>query len=467
MLLSLGMAVLTLVAAALVVSYFPSVARRLRWRYGPLIGPAIAVLATLLIAADHFDNESKVGFGLLLGSALNGVAFGWFFLAWGVVYSAYRPKRASLHLFASFALGAIVYLLIVSLQPMQAVVATVLLPLISGAAYLFNASHPSVPDGNELTRSDINGQIKMPWRLIAGVGIYGAVMGTMKGMVPTGEAVGFTSTSASFIGVGAIALMALFVSFVARSRSFDRGRGFRLWYRLVLPLAVAGFLLSSVSGNNGSTWGVANALVTVGFLSLDMLMWSTIITVASQTPIRRTATIAWGRAAVMGGALLGVSVGALLGSRAVSAPDIYRLGSLVTVLVIVMTTSFILRESDLIPAHKERSEQTSETTAFEALVEPYSEQVPQLQSRLVAEFASQYALSERETDVMELLLRGRDTLHIQSALYISRGTINTHRGSIYRKMAVSSQQELIDLYEEWQHKSQVVHTPPSHHVANT
>lgn len=54
-------------------------------------------------------------------------------------------------------------------------------------------------------------------------------------------------------------------------------------------------------------------------------------------------------------------------------------------------------------------------------------------------------LTERETDVLLLLAEGYSRPYIQKRLFISEGTIKTHTRSIYRKLGVSSRDELIDL----------------------
>ncbi len=62
-------------------------------------------------------------------------------------------------------------------------------------------------------------------------------------------------------------------------------------------------------------------------------------------------------------------------------------------------------------------------------------------------FASAYGLTAREREVFSLLARGRNAGSIQSKLYISNGTVRSHMNTIYRKIGVHSQQELIDLVE--------------------
>lgn len=67
--------------------------------------------------------------------------------------------------------------------------------------------------------------------------------------------------------------------------------------------------------------------------------------------------------------------------------------------------------------------------------------------RKCAAVANMFLLSRKETEVLYLLARGRNSATIQESLYISAGTANTHMRHIYRKLDVHSQRELIDLVE--------------------
>lgn len=61
--------------------------------------------------------------------------------------------------------------------------------------------------------------------------------------------------------------------------------------------------------------------------------------------------------------------------------------------------------------------------------------------------AEQAGLSPREREVFTMLAHGRDTAYIQERLFISQGTVRSHRDRIYRKLNVHSKQELLDLVE--------------------
>lgn len=57
-------------------------------------------------------------------------------------------------------------------------------------------------------------------------------------------------------------------------------------------------------------------------------------------------------------------------------------------------------------------------------------------------------LTDRETDILYLLSRGYSGAKVCDELGISRGTLNTHSTSIYRKLDIHSKQELIDFVND-------------------
>lgn len=55
-------------------------------------------------------------------------------------------------------------------------------------------------------------------------------------------------------------------------------------------------------------------------------------------------------------------------------------------------------------------------------------------------------LTERESEVTRLILRGHSSASIGESLGISLGTVKTHRKNAYTKLAISSQTELLSLF---------------------
>ena len=62
-------------------------------------------------------------------------------------------------------------------------------------------------------------------------------------------------------------------------------------------------------------------------------------------------------------------------------------------------------------------------------------------------FASRYGLTDRETEVLYLLLRGKKVQDIGDKLFISPGTAKLHTLNIYKKTGCHSRVELMTLYQ--------------------
>lgn len=62
------------------------------------------------------------------------------------------------------------------------------------------------------------------------------------------------------------------------------------------------------------------------------------------------------------------------------------------------------------------------------------------------DFARRYSLSEREEEILFLLLRGKKIQEIGEKLFISPGTAKLHTQNIYKKTGCHSRIELLSLY---------------------
>lgn len=68
--------------------------------------------------------------------------------------------------------------------------------------------------------------------------------------------------------------------------------------------------------------------------------------------------------------------------------------------------------------------------------------------------ASQYCFTRREEEILQLLVRGRTAARIAETLCITTATTRTHLRNIYAKLGVHSQQDVLDMYEEFAKKLQ-------------
>ena len=65
------------------------------------------------------------------------------------------------------------------------------------------------------------------------------------------------------------------------------------------------------------------------------------------------------------------------------------------------------------------------------------------------ETSEEYRLTDRECEIIQLLLSGRSVSAAAKELYLSESTVKTHVRSIYKKMDVHNRQEMISLVNKW------------------
>lgn len=65
-----------------------------------------------------------------------------------------------------------------------------------------------------------------------------------------------------------------------------------------------------------------------------------------------------------------------------------------------------------------------------------------------------FKLSNREADVLELIVRGRDVAHMAETLYVSENTVRSHCKNLYRKLGVHNRQQVLDLLEAQREKDE-------------
>jgi DNA-binding CsgD family transcriptional regulator len=61
---------------------------------------------------------------------------------------------------------------------------------------------------------------------------------------------------------------------------------------------------------------------------------------------------------------------------------------------------------------------------------------------------AQNGLSPREIEVLELLSRGHGSKFIQRTLFISDGTVKTHTSNIYRKLKITTREDLLAIFDQ-------------------
>lgn len=213
-----------------------------------------------------------------------------------------------------------------------------------------------------------------------------------------------------------------------------------------IPLIGVAFVLLPLFSNSRDA---VQAVCIVGFNSFYFMVWALWAESheGEAAPIR---SFMLGLFVLVASESLGSLLGAPVALAAQESTSTLAIVSLVTVYVLLMAGIFAFNRS----AWVDQGSVSQTGDAAPASVRQNSDQSESAEPPLWQKKAEDAGLSARETEVFELLARGRNRDYISKALFISSNTTRTHMKSIYRKLDVHSHQELIDLLEPLQEQKE-------------
>lgn len=202
------------------------------------------------------------------------------------------------------------------------------------------------------------------------------------------------------------------------------------YHTVMIMLVFAILLLPGAVLRGGPAADAGQALNSAAYSCFSMLIWVVMISFAARHSNATIRIIAHARAGWAAGPLVGMLLGRLvLRVLGLDVDNSLLVMSLCT-LAILIAMGFVFTETDL-------------ARCMDILPLQRKQHFRDKCKRVAKEFA----LSERETEVMVLLAKGNSLSYIQETLFISKSTASTHRQHIYRKIGIHSQQELIDLVQ--------------------
>lgn len=206
-------------------------------------------------------------------------------------------------------------------------------------------------------------------------------------------------------------------------------------------LVVAGFLLAPFTFS--TEYAFANGLLRAGSKTFEILLWIVFVAVGRRNLYALLPT--WGSARCL--ELIGLSLGAIIGHTSNTlveegAPTAAILAALFVFLFVAILW-LVLRKYSF-----EATIQGVATFKAAPPETPESEEFTfgDLEKRCL-ELGEKKGLTARQIEIFTLLARGRNGLVIREHFVLSRNTVKSHTRSIYQKLGVHSQQELIDLVE--------------------
>ncbi|NTU88590.1 MAG: response regulator transcription factor [Actinobacteria bacterium] len=394
-------------------------------------GTGIMIFAILVIQSSLLS---------VIGAIVVAVGSAFLLVLWGSMFA----RRGSQSLlfgigFSFFIASGFDALLVFMPTAMQSVFVTIA-PLVSIALYRSadnrEQTSPQGPFVLDTLAFETEGASRS-WRLLFLPLLVGISYGLMQRLViintvSSGAANDLLTISTFFIA-GLIS--------VATAVFFAQDRVLQFVYFLALPLMVTAFVLFPIFGSYAIT---VQAVFMVGFNYFYFMVWTFWAGAWSDTipPLGRR--FALGLFVITASESLGSMLGLLLIGFQMSSRYTLTIISLLVVYFLMMGALF--SAGKFFVKNEAKKDSAPQAGALpDADRETFSEtdSLPSPARHL----ADEYALSSREEEVLNLLVKGRNRAYISKTLYISDNTTRTHMRNIYRKLDVHSHQELLDLLD--------------------
>lgn len=393
--------------------------KRLPNTIGVGIGGVSLALGLLVIYGMGAETPSSPGFVFLSGCVLLGVANGILLLLWGRVYGALTPKTALLNEALS-GLAAVVFCGVMFtfvdsyiVQVLCWFALSLLSVFLLWRELNFASRESGVLDARPLKADDasIGDALSFLWRPITGVAVSAFILGSF-----------WSSGQDAIHGIlyqmlGYLVVTAVLVAILLKTRGLIDTY---LIYQAFLP-ASAIVLLSSMGTLLGSEV-LSGVIWNLCFALFDILAWGSLA--IAVFVFKAPSDFVYGSKSLICSAamLAGMVVGRLL-----SQDDLmivfFALASLYA-LAFIMSLSLEIRGKNESPRQKGSSQEFDERCRS---------------------ISVEHELSERESEVFSYLAVGRGSTYIADKLFLSPNTVKSHIQRIYKKLDVSTREELLDM----------------------
>lgn len=416
-------------------------------RYSPLgshvpiilLAALPTALGTAIVAEPQlFFSESSLVPIYYAGAAVLGFGSAFWIVLWGEALTILGSRQSIVYFVSSTVVSVVVYALFMLAGPTFARLGAVVFPLLS--MVLFNRERPSFQkalddktelqdyetavEGQDRQRSDKKPMRRALVELLLISLFFGTSYGIMKGLFVVANDDLLAIRDLTNIIAMILGSVAIFVTMGYFRMDFRR-----LTYQIALPLMAVGFLLFPLSSPYQM---VGFTLHQIGYQYFYAIIWAMWPVLALQGKMKAAQFPALSLLGVQGGQLLGSYVGALIVGTSTASYYLAEVSAF-CVFIVLLVALFGFGNPGI--------------DGGWIMLRPFDQaQKPRFRQSL-AKLAAARGLSPRETEVFDMLARGRNKAAIAKSLTISESTVKTHIKNIYRKMGVHSQQALLDMIE--------------------
>lgn len=265
---------------------------------------------------------------------------------------------------------------------------------------------------------------RLPWKLLIGLAAFGIAFGLMRISASSASLEVFeTSYLAHTLARAGTTVVALLLVGKLKKAYWTLST----LQLLAFTLGICGYWLPFES-----TAVLTVAATTVGYTCLELVLWAVLFELLLETNVAFNTLYGIVRGLVSLATL--VATGFSLFVMASMPAEIVHMVLLFFLLAMILVSSLLFGSRNVASLWGlERPAMAPEAVN--------SEQIAQALSK-------RYGLTARETEVMGLLMKGRNEPFIAEALFISPSTTHSHVSHIYTKIGVHSRQELLSVIDK-------------------
>lgn len=376
--------------------------------------------------------------------ALLGLADAATFVLWLCFFGHMRVGETALYMVLSYCLGGLLCLGVSALGGQGAIAASALFLVASGAMfYLSNKLYAGQTGTEELFSSDHAIQSESdvhqrPYEYLKRLGFSLGCCAFAFGCTSSAMYFGFCSSllpaslveSACCIVLAAVCGMMMFAT--------KQSQDLCVLYKIVPLLLVIGVFLMLCEEPIVETAGAA--FVNLGYLVFEVTALNDYCIAAKSRALSLIRTFSTARIAITGGLAAGWIL--VVAVNAAGLPDAKIMLFGVSLVVFIAASTIVFTDKQIAEARKVASVQEQLESAEDARLDRATK-FPED----VARFASAHQLTRRESEIAELVLRGRNVSYIAEQLCLAPGTVKTHMHNIYSKVDVHTKMEFLDAFE--------------------
>ncbi len=420
LMLYLGSAFILTITLALAATFHKRIEAFLSRPQYLMVGPALASIGSLLIpfiGVPGIEMTESIML-VVISNLLTGVGSGLLLLSWGISYANADSEQMPVESCAAFVGGVMLYALFSMVLPVAHFAFVIALPL---ASALFCRHANSLVADNMRETPRFGKDSGLP-RVAAGILLFGFVAGITRDIQPLMPSSDSSTTYSMTVFLTTAFVVFAFYALTRKGSSLD----INALFRPTLVVMMLGILFMPLFSESSLA---PAALVKSGYTCFELLVWIMLARFCHQKKASPVIAFGIGRAVVAGSGVLGSLV-------AVFVLPIVQQNNVQTALVFaILAIALVILCNTILT-----------TENFSKLWRTNDKEPSKLsfEQRCNVVF-DRYGLSPRQREIAFMIACGHDSNYISEKLYISKGTINSHRMRIYKKLGVHSRQELLDL----------------------